>query len=143
MINAPLARACVTRSRTFATESAQRCRRSLVQVWLVKSITSRAVSLGTMVAGLSAGGDGSLADAHSSITVCACAPGPGFATRSTAVAAAVSIRCGFVIFDPPQIRILMDIIMWRHASSPGRGGKDRAGLYSAARMDNSVGLERR
>src|SRR3982074_1870843 len=101
MIKAPLARAFVTRSRTFATESAHRCRRSLVQVWLVKSITSRAVSLGTMVAGLSVGGGGSLADAHSSITVCACAPAPEFATRATAVTAPIAIRCSIVMLDPP------------------------------------------
>src|SRR6476660_2108680 len=101
MISAPLARACVTRSRTFATESAHRCRRSLVQVWLVKSITSRAVSLGTMVAGLSVGGVGSLADAHSSITVCARAPAAGCATRPTAVTAPIRIRRSTVMLDPP------------------------------------------
>src|SRR4029079_4621958 len=107
MINAPFARACVTRLRTFATESAQRCRRSLVQVWLVKSITSRAVSLGTMVAGLSAGGAGSLADAHSSITVCACVPAPGCITRAVAVTAPIAIRCSIVMLDPPRIWILL------------------------------------
>ena len=36
---------------------------------------------------------------------------------------------------------LMDIIMRRQANSTGRRGKDRAGLRSAARMDNSVGFE--
>src|SRR5258707_13422309 len=70
----PLLRACVTRLRTFATERAQRGRRSWVQVCLVKSITSSAVSLGTIVAGLSAGGAGNLAVAHSSMTVCAGEP---------------------------------------------------------------------
>src|SRR5262245_25947690 len=73
-MNAPLLRACVTRLRTFATERAQRGRRSFVQVCLVKSMTSSAVSFGTIVADLSAGGAGNLAVAHSSITVCPCEP---------------------------------------------------------------------
>ena len=58
-MKAPLARASFTSARTLGT-GAQRGRRCSVQVWLVKSITSRAVSLATMVAGLSAGGGGKL-----------------------------------------------------------------------------------
>src|SRR5215208_3163320 len=72
MISAPLARASLTSFATFGTEAVQRGRRSLLQVWLVKSITSSAVSLGTAIfAGLSCGGAGSLAVAHSSTMVCA------------------------------------------------------------------------
>src|SRR5262249_34601425 len=56
------------------TERAQRGRRSFVQVCLVKSMTSSAVSFAAIVAGLSAGGAGNLAVAHSSITVCPCEP---------------------------------------------------------------------
>src|SRR5260221_4034660 len=70
-MKAPLLRACVTRLRTFATERAQRGRRSLVQVCLVKSITSSAVSLGTIVAGLSAGGGRKFGVGPSSMTICA------------------------------------------------------------------------
>src|SRR5215208_7855499 len=72
MISAPLARASLTSFATFGTEAVQRGRCSLLQVWLVKSITSSAVSLGTAIfAGLSCGGAGSLAVAHSSTMVCA------------------------------------------------------------------------
>src|SRR5713226_7038410 len=102
MMNAPLARASVTSLRTFGTELAQRRRRSLVQVWLVKSITSRAVSLGTMVAGLSAGGGGSLAVGHSSMRVCACGL-PQLKTTPTAVTAPIRSSCSFVILDPPAV----------------------------------------
>ena len=42
-----------------------------VQVCLVKSITSSAVSLASIFAGFSGGGGGNLAVLHSSITVCA------------------------------------------------------------------------
>ena len=63
MISAPLARASVTSFTTFGTESAQRLRRSGVQVCLVKSITSSAVSLGSILAGLSGGGGGNLGGA--------------------------------------------------------------------------------
>src|SRR5215217_7318667 len=74
MISAPLARASFTSFATFGTEAVQRGRRSLVQVWLVKSITSSAVSLGAeIVAGLSCGAAGSFAVLHSSTMVCAAA----------------------------------------------------------------------
>jgi hypothetical protein len=101
-MNTPLARASFTSARTLATERAQRGRRCSVQVWLVKSITRRAVSLGTMVAGFSAGGAGNLAAAHSSITVCACAPAlGGKTTTNPAIMAARSARI-LVIFAPPR-----------------------------------------
>src|SRR5215510_12124664 len=100
-MNAPLARAFVTSARTLGTERAQRGRRCSVQVWLVKSITMRAVSLATMVAGLSAGGGGNFAADHSSITVCARAPAPpGKPTANAATTAARSPRT-LVILAPP------------------------------------------
>src|SRR4029450_7351316 len=100
-MKAPFPRACVTRLRTFATERAQRGRRSLVQVCLVKSITSSAVSFGTIVAGLSAGGAGSLAVDHSSITVCACAP-VDTVERRPMMAAPTASLLNLVILDPPR-----------------------------------------
>src|SRR5882762_3838953 len=71
MTSAPFARAPATSFCTFGTEAAQRGRRSTLQVWTVKSITSSAVSAGIRVAALSAGGGGSFALVHSSMTVCA------------------------------------------------------------------------
>src|SRR6266540_7360190 len=103
-MKAPLPRACVTRLRTFATERAQRGRRSLVQVCLVKSITSSAVSFGTIVAGLSAGGAGNLAVDHSSITVCACAPADRVERRPTMAAAPTASLLNLVILDPPAAK---------------------------------------
>src|SRR5262245_51762340 len=88
MMSAPLARASATSFCTLATELAQRGRRCALQVWLVKSITSSAVSLGSMVTGLSCGGAGSLAAVQSSTMVCAAAgsaPAPKLADASSAM----------------------------------------------------------
>src|SRR5580700_5155828 len=71
MMSAPFARASSTNFLTLGTESAQRLRRSAVQVCTVKSITRSAVSFATSVTGLSCGGGGSLALLHSSMMVCA------------------------------------------------------------------------
>src|SRR5436189_5475146 len=102
-MKAPLLRACVTKLRTFATERAQRGRRSLVQVCLVKSMTSSAVSFGAIVAGLSAGGAGNLAVAHSSITVCPCEP--VYVERRPAIVAmpTITLRTLFIL-DLPRLR---------------------------------------
>src|SRR5580704_11940902 len=81
MISAPLARASSTNFFTFGTESAQRLRRSTVQVCTVKSITRSAVSFGTRVTGLSAGGGGNFTWLQLSMTVWAHA---GFAANSVA-----------------------------------------------------------
>src|ERR1700731_5177076 len=69
MISAPCSRAASTNFFTFGTESAQRLRRSGVQVCTVKSITSSAVSFGMSVTDLSAGGGGSFTWLQSSMTV--------------------------------------------------------------------------
>src|SRR5919197_1108476 len=100
-MKAPLPRACVTRLRTFATEREQRGRRSLVQVCLVKSITSRGVSVGTIVGGLGAGGAGNLAVAHSSMTVCPCDPVHNVERRPTTAAAPSASSHNLFILDPP------------------------------------------
>src|ERR1700733_3884088 len=84
MISAPCSRAASTNFFTFGTESAQRLRRSGVQVCTVKSITRGAVSFGTRVTGLSCGGGGSFTWLQSSMTVWARA---GFATNSAAATA--------------------------------------------------------
>src|ERR1700693_2428670 len=81
MINAPFTRAASTNFFTFGTESAQRLRRSTVQVCTVKSMTRSAVSFGMSVTGLSAGGGGNLTWLQASITVWAHA---GFAANSAA-----------------------------------------------------------
>src|SRR5262245_37388870 len=116
-MKAPLARAFFTSARTLGTERAQRGRRCSVQVWLVKSITRRAVSLATMVAGLSAGGGGNLAADHSSITVCACALAPaGEATANASTVPATSPRSLVIPPRPAADR-------WRQANSSAGGGK--------------------
>src|ERR1700683_2771178 len=69
MMSAPLARASSTNFFTLGTESAQRLRRSTVQVCTVKSITRSAVVFGSSVTGLSCGGAGSLALYHSAMMV--------------------------------------------------------------------------
>src|SRR5580704_3792776 len=82
MISAPLARASSTNFFTFGTESAQRLRRSTVQVGTVKSITRSAVSFAMSVTGLSAGGGGNFTWLQSSMTVWAHA---GCAANSAAM----------------------------------------------------------
>src|SRR5215218_2994375 len=97
MISAPLARASFTSFATFGTGAAQRGRRSLVQVWLVKSITSNAVSLGAeIVAGLSCGAAGSFAVLHSSTMVCAAAgmePTTVIARQAAISVIGADVRC--------------------------------------------------
>src|SRR5689334_21758246 len=116
-MKAPLARASFTGATTRGTERAQRGRRCSVQVWLVKSITRSAVSLATMVAGLSAGGGGNLAADHSSITVCACAPSPGGETTAVpATMAAISTHNRLILAPPWNV-------VGAQANSGGRGGK--------------------
>src|SRR5665213_380671 len=89
MMSAPFARAASTNAFTFGTLSAQRLRRSGVQVCTVKSMTRSAVSFGTSVTGLSAGGAGSLALFQSSMMVAACA---AQAANVTTVMAAAMAR---------------------------------------------------
>src|SRR5882672_4739673 len=89
MTSAPFARAPATSFCTFGTEAAQRGRRCVLHVWLVKSITSRAVSAGLKVAGFSAGGGGSFALPHSSMTVC---PGAFVKQAAAMIAAAMTRR---------------------------------------------------
>src|SRR5216684_2419946 len=119
-MNAPLARASVTSLSTLGTDWAQRGRRALVQVWLVKSITRSAVSRGMIVAGLSAGGGGSLALVHSSIRVCACALAPVAPTTATSPMTAPA---------QPIRRFVMQSSRW---------SQRRDGLNSCAGMDNSL-----
>src|SRR5262245_13230450 len=98
-MNAALSRACVISLRTFGTDWAQRGRRCMLQVWLVKSIASKAVSFATRVAGLSAGGGGTLAAPHSSIRVWACAP----AHRPMRARSGLNrFVCHLVICGPPE-----------------------------------------
>src|SRR3984885_8770033 len=87
MMSAPLARAASTKAFTFGTESAQRLRRSIVQVCTVKSITRSAVSFGTSVTGLSCGGVGSFAAYQSSMMVAPRATPTVSAAAVTAIAA--------------------------------------------------------
>src|SRR5580698_8677368 len=87
MMSAPLARAASTKAFTFGTESAQRLRRSIVQVCTVKSITRSAVSFGTSVTGLSCGGVGSFAAYQSSMMVAPRAAPTVSAAAVTAIAA--------------------------------------------------------
>ena len=65
---------------------------------MVKSMTSSAVSFGMIVAGLSAGGAGNLAAAHSSMTVCPCEPVHIVARRPAMVAMpTVTLRALFIL----------------------------------------------
>src|SRR5665213_3437246 len=89
MMSAPFARAASTNAFTFGTLSAQRLRRSGVQVCTVKSMTRSAVSFGTSVTGLSAGGAGSLALFQSSMMV---AKAAAQAANVTTVMAAAMAR---------------------------------------------------
>src|SRR5665213_1445083 len=88
MMSAPFARAASTNAFTFGTLSAQRLRRSGVQVCTVKSMTRSAVSFGTSVTGLSAGGAGSSALVESSMVVAACVAEAVSVTAVVAVALA-------------------------------------------------------
>jgi len=104
-MSAPLARASPTSFATLATEAAQRGRRCALQVWLVKSITRSAVSLGSMVTGLSGGGAGSLAAAHSSTMVWA---GAGSAHAHTMIKASSATIAGRMPCMGPSLGFVMD-----------------------------------
>src|SRR5580704_10731591 len=92
MINAPCSRAASTNFFTFGTESAQRLRRSTVQVCTVKSITRSAVSFETRVTGLSAGGGGNFTWLQSSMTVWAHAGYAAISAAAIATATEMDLR---------------------------------------------------
>src|SRR5580704_2788305 len=131
MISAPCSRAASTNFFTFGTESAQRLRFSGVQVCTVKSITSNAVSFGTIVTGLSCGGGGNLASLLSSTIVSARATKTPAPTRHPA---AISIET-----DNRRI-VSSSRLFCRHLTLPPDGRKGRVVLYfrrsgRAARLD--------
>src|SRR5262249_1805015 len=131
----------VTRLRTFATERAQRGRRSLVQVCLVKSITSSAVSFAAIVAGLSAGGAGSLALAHSSMTVCACGPADRLERSPTILATPITSLCKLVSLETPAARIIAlgTLAATDERTKPGSLElRSRNGSFCCARMERSL-----
>src|SRR6266850_1807618 len=114
---------------TFATEAAQRGRRSTLQVWTVKSITSSAVSAGIRVAALSAGGGGSFALVHSSMTVCAGA----FVTQMPAAIATASVTRNLsrrLFIFPPALVPCFERLHSRHVGieHADRASHRRAGV---------------
>src|SRR5580698_5449414 len=124
MINAPLARAASTNFFTFGTESAQRLRRSGVQVCTVKSITSSAVSLALSVTGLSCGGAGSLTWLQSSMTVCARL---AVADNNAAVIAIAANDVDRRRINPSRFGFFQSLGGWRRRRySAARGGGSRA-----------------
>src|SRR5208282_3236816 len=142
MMSAPLARAASTNFFTFGTESAQRLRRSGVQVCTVKSITSSAVSFGTSVTGLSGGGAGSLAWYQSSMMVWARA---GIVANTAAIIARAAIGISVRrMYSPRLLAFCLSAIFSENRYSPrikseltpdqvrGRLFRDHARAYRVA-----------